>query len=350
MTRIRVLHVIPSLSNGGAERVAVTVARHQSQHFEVHLVTWLVDSDYPPIPGIIHHRIPFRGKGIQKFIWLIIGLQHIIKNNPPDALISHLGYTNLITNLASRITRMSGNVWSVHHSTAFQESRLETYLVEKIYKKSKVVAVSQDVEVFLRKRGVENVKMISNPLRLPESSKSLPRWIEPQILRIVAVGRIVPEKNYALMIAAMQEMRVPFILEIFGSGEPDGYKNALDQLPPFGNIVFMGNVSANEIYKALASAHVFLMTSDVEGEPSSLLEAAAIGLPVVGRDTPGLGAAVVKVGGYLPAISDNPKSIADAVLEAAKAGKNKKTASAWTRIHDVELASHLYCELLTISK
>lgn len=350
MERVRILHVIPSLSNGGAEKVAVTIARHQSHHFEVHLVTWLEDPDNLSLPGLVLHRISFRGHGIQKIIWLLIGLRILIRQIEPHAIISHLSYTNILAHFATRKKARSESFWSVHHNTAFQGSRLETFLVEKVYRRGNVIAVSEDILRFLRARGSGSVRLIPNPLPLPKPSESLPRWDETQILRIVAVGRIVAQKNYQLMIASMSELQVPFILEIFGSGNSDLYKTMISRLPMRGDIFFRGNVDSKSLYEALAGAHVFLMTSDVEGEPSSLLEAAAMGLPVVGRDTPGLGAAVRKVGGFMPGLENDPSALAVEVIEAAKAGKNKIPASSWAATHDVDLASHLYCELLEFRK
>lgn len=344
----RVIHVVPSLSNGGAERVALLIATHQTKHFEVHLITWLNDKEELRNPAIFHHRLAGKGKGIQKFFSLAKEMRVLFNSLEPLTIFSHLSYTNVLVDFASWGKKYRDLIWYVHHSTAFLESKLETFFVRRVYRRGKLIAVSQDTAIFLRQHGARSVYVIPNPLNLPKVATGLPQWDESQPLKIVAVGRISPEKNYGLMLASMMKMRVPYELAVFGSGDSGQYSESLRNLNIDAHVEFRGNVDFQELCSSLAASHVFLMTSDFEGEPSSLLEAAALGLPVVGRKTPGLGSAVQKVGGFLPEDDKDPDSIVSAIIRAARQGGNHKLRHEWAGVHDEDFASHSYCELIHI--
>lgn len=342
----RVIHVVPSLSNGGAEKVALSISQHQVQHFEVHVITWLDDNEQLKIPGITHHKISGRGKRIRKFLVLVKELNQVFKSLRPSAVFSHLSYTNVVTYFASIGKPFRESTWYVHHSTSFLESKLENFFVKTIYRKSKIIAISEDAANLLRINGARNVIVAPNPLSLPRASKSLDKWDPSKTLEIIAVGRIAPEKNYRLMISSLDSLKVPYSLQIFGSDNTGHHLDSLKLLAANKNVEFRGNVEFTELCSEISEAHVFLMTSDFEGEPSSLLEAAAIGLPVVGRNTPGLGSAVKKVGGFLPFDDQDSDSIAAAIMVAAESGANQIPRKAWAGLHDKNFASHVYCEFI----
>lgn len=101
---------------------------------------------------------------------------------------------------------------------------------------------------------------------------------------VVAIGRIHRQKNLEGLIAAAAIARrtTPLRLVIIGSG-PDAYRRRLDQLAVQAGIadaiLFAGQT--DNVFAWLARAAVFALPSHWEGSSIALLEALAVGTPVL---------------------------------------------------------------------
>ena len=108
--------------------------------------------------------------------------------------------------------------------------------------------------------------------------------------RIATVGRISKQKNQLLILQAMDSLREKYpklVLEIYGSDFGDGTKEILDRYIVEHNLTervkFMG--VCDNLETRLQGA-IFVLSSDYEGMPNALMEAMAIGMPVVATDCP----------------------------------------------------------------
>jgi glycosyltransferase involved in cell wall biosynthesis len=125
----------------------------------------------------------------------------------------------------------------------------------------------------------------------------------PQPGRIVSIGRLVPKKGFDVLINACGLLRrqgVPFELRIIGSGDLRADLLALARDRGLEDSVhFTGSVSQDEVVCELAAAEVFalapvvLADGDRDGIPNVLLEAMAVGLPVVASAVSGIPEVVV---------------------------------------------------------
>jgi len=98
----------------------------------------------------------------------------------------------------------------------------------------------------------------------------------------LAVGRLIRLKNYPRLLAALTEVPVDrrWRLLIAGEGrDRENLQKLAAQLGLSERVEFLGNVS--NMGECLASANVFVMSSDSEGLPIALIEATLAGLPVV---------------------------------------------------------------------
>ena len=106
--------------------------------------------------------------------------------------------------------------------------------------------------------------------------------------RIVSVGRLTAQKNHKLLIEAFSRIAPAFPsckLEIYGEGP---LKNELvafvRSLNLDGKVSFPGTFK--DVLDRIWSASLFVLSSDYEGMPNTLLEAMSLGLPCISTDCP----------------------------------------------------------------
>jgi glycosyltransferase involved in cell wall biosynthesis len=131
----------------------------------------------------------------------------------------------------------------------------------------------------------EAILMIPNPIlaenRLHGAARSRARR---EGRRFLAVGRLEPQKNYRLMIAAFARIAGPRdSLIIAGEGsERAGIEAAVARAGLASRVSLLGHrADPSPLY---AEADVFAMSSDYEGLPGALVEALASGLPIAVTD------------------------------------------------------------------
>jgi len=105
---------------------------------------------------------------------------------------------------------------------------------------------------------------------------------------VLSVGRLVPVKNYATILEAfvMVRERIPDATLILVGDGPERQKieTQATTLGIADAVKFRGKISRDEVYRELASADLFTISSYAEGFCVAAVEAMAAGLPVVVSD------------------------------------------------------------------
>lgn len=114
------------------------------------------------------------------------------------------------------------------------------------------------------------------------------RWGLENSDYILFLGRLVPEKRPELLIEAFERLDTSKRLVIAGGGSdtPD-FEARLHAMSKDDNrILFTGFVTGNTLAELYSNAYCYVLPSDVEGMPMSLLEAMAYGCCCVTSDIP----------------------------------------------------------------
>ena len=100
---------------------------------------------------------------------------------------------------------------------------------------------------------------------------------------LLFVGRLVPEKAPDLLLRAFRKLDTKLRLVIAGgSSFTDEYVRSLEALAAADpRVILTGYVHGKELDELYANAAAFVLPSDVEGMPLTMLEAAAHGAPIV---------------------------------------------------------------------
>lgn len=110
--------------------------------------------------------------------------------------------------------------------------------------------------------------------------------------RVLSVGRLVAKKGHDLLIQAGRlaaGKELPLEIRIAGEGPMEAeLRQAADEAPGSGcQVRFLGPLSGEQVLEELASAHLFALAcrrlpeGDMDGIPTSLMEAMAMELPVL---------------------------------------------------------------------
>ncbi|HUA06333.1 MAG TPA: glycosyltransferase family 4 protein [Solirubrobacteraceae bacterium] len=123
------------------------------------------------------------------------------------------------------------------------------------------------------------------PFRLAAAANGHPRTT-PGPLRVISVGRLVPDKNFAALIEAVARIDGQAELEIVGTGflEPDLKELAARLDAP---VRFRGHVPPGELPGLYAAADAYALISTYEPFGVAVREAAAAGLPIICTKTAG---------------------------------------------------------------
>jgi len=132
--------------------------------------------------------------------------------------------------------------------------------------------------------------------------------------RLIAIGRLVPQKNYPLLLAALSKIRhLLWMIDILGDGP------LLAQLQEQANglgiarrVNFQGYV--NDPVPLLRRAHALVLSSDWEGQGAVLLEALVCGSPVIATRSTDAVASVLDDGRYGTLVPPgDAEALADAI-------------------------------------
>ena len=111
-------------------------------------------------------------------------------------------------------------------------------------------------------------------------------------LQILTIGRLSLVKNHAMMLDALSALTIPFHAHIIGEGECGAaLEEQIGSLGLENKVELLGEVTRTTKY--LAEADLFLLSSNYEGLPLSVLEAMSYGIPVVATNVGGVSEAVL---------------------------------------------------------
>ncbi|MFO0969283.1 MAG: glycosyltransferase [Gemmataceae bacterium] len=154
--------------------------------------------------------------------------------------------------------------------------------------------------------------------------------------RFLFAGRLAPQKNLPLLLRAAKEARARgcgFELLLAGSGPEEGrLRRACQRAGLLDCVRFVGEVSRADIVRVFAEADVFILSSDYEGYPRVLMEAAAAALPVITTAVSGADEAVIDgATGFIVPVGQVEPLVARMTQLAADSGLRLRMGSAGRR-------------------
>ncbi|MBD1847854.1 glycosyltransferase [Cyanobacteria bacterium FACHB-63] len=327
------------LHGGGAEKVLLNLARgFIDRGLSVDLVLAKATGHYlsqvPPEIRVVDLKAKWVPLSLPKLVRYLREVQ-------PERLLAALHYPCEIALWAKRLAGVSTRIVVTEHNHLSIESkripqlsvRLTPLAARLFYPwADEIVAVShgvaEDLSRITRLKR-DRIQVIYNPIILPElftlAQEPIQHpWFqsgEPPI--VLAVGRLHPQKDFPTLIRAFAQVRRvrSARLAILGDGpERERLIELIESLGLTEDVALLG--FTQNPYAYMAKAAMLALSSEWEGLPTVLVEAMALGTPIVSTDCKSGPAEILAQGRYgeLAPVGDSD-AIAAAILKTLAAPK-----------------------------
>ena len=145
-----------------------------------------------------------------------------------------------------------------------------------------IIVLSKGVQDYFYETYHRETRLIPNGVNRPvlrEPEQIREKFLLEKDSYILFLGRLVPEKGIRYLIRAFREIRTDKRLVIAGgSGESGDFEKEIRELAAGDErILFTGFVQGNLLDELYSNAYLYVLPSDLEGMPLSLLEAMSYG-------------------------------------------------------------------------
>ena len=322
------LFYIPFFAGGGAERVAVMLANQFSKNGND--VSFVVNRADGPSKSLLTQNVSLYELNPSTHFSSIFLFSSLLKKVNPDYIHCRLGLCPIIGVLATLPIDMCGKVVIAYDNPYVPNSRIGgriTYYCASLLSRLSrcTVCVSSDILTELRDRfkaSSKKLRVIYNPVDLEEINRksqeplpeSLSEYREEKPF-ILAVGRLVEQKDYPTLIRAFHRIHreFPHDLVILGQGPLENDIRAFVKKMPLENRVIFPGFLQNP-FPVFRAASLFVLSSAFEGFGNVIIEALATGTSVVSTNCPGGPKEILANGKYgkLTPVGDD-KALAGAI-------------------------------------
>jgi glycosyltransferase involved in cell wall biosynthesis len=305
----------------------------------------------PIVPEVVRRPLGVAASGVdlaRRAQWL----RRSIRGIKPEAVLSFLTQTNIITILATR--GLAGRtIVSERNDPRLQHHRRRVLLMRKLtYPWADLVTANTHGALAAIEGFVPRSKLafLPNPLKVNDHCPPM-NFASPTF---ITVTRLVEQKGLDVLLKAASRAfaSLPdWRLAIVGDGPlRDELKSLAYKLGIGARVDWFGYVDEPMAY--LRAAKIFVLTSRFEGSPNALLEAMACGLPQIISDaSPGPIELVGDQAGLIVPVED-VSATAEAMIklgqgEALRA-RLGTAALERTRMHQLDNAMQIWLELLCV--
>ena len=245
-------------------------------------------------------------------------LAEMLKKDKIEHLHNHLGdNSGNVTLLASRLTGIPFSI-SIHGPHIFFDA-----LYWALYEKTKYAKFISCIGHYCKSQMMlytdpedwHKFKIVRCGINIEEFKLADP--VENQIKKLVFVGRLSPEKGIRILfdsLAILKDRGLDCQLTLLGDGPDREVLTRLSSdLDLDDRILFKGFVNQAEITETLSESDIFVLPSFAEGIPVSLMEAMAIGKPVIASYVGGVTELVVEGETGLVVYPSDAVSLADSI-------------------------------------
>jgi glycosyltransferase involved in cell wall biosynthesis len=326
-----VLHVIPYLWSG-AGNVLTRLCESQRQHGPVAIVTGGRAGEQPDWPayrtrlrraGVEHHRIDFFHRDAATFWASVADLRAVVRKVQPAVIHAHAGVASCAAAVArvdaGRPVRVIGQMYSWGPDRPEWMNQQDAAGFTQC---DRVVVSARAYEAQLVNRGVPAGKLTYLPWGLPlDAFRPAASAFPSGAPHLGFVGRIEPRKGqlalvnaFVRVIARYPEARLTLVGSVADRAYGDEIRSAIARHRLGKAVRLTGGV--RDAHRHVRSWDLFVSLSSDEGQGLAVLEAMALGVPVVARAVAGIADFLVDGRTGIAVNGKSPVAAAAAIVRA----------------------------------
>jgi glycosyltransferase involved in cell wall biosynthesis len=297
--KINLVIIIPTLNSGGAEKMAVDLA----SHLEIVKVKLKIICLFPNTSSPFNLLAEKRGIEVEYLdkkkgfsLFTIVRLYKLLNKIKPDVVHTHLN-ASIYAMFWKVIHKKCKWVHTIHNVANKELSKGYLFLMKSLYKNKICVPISISSEIRksiadFYKLDLKNIELINNGIDTQYYVSNKNAKNEDDIVQLCCVARFSHQKNHEFLIKSFSEIvkdesEKKFILKLAGEGDLIYLiKDLVKELGIENRVEFLGN--QNDVLNILQKSNVFILSSNYEGLPLSVLEAMSTGLPIIATNVGGL--------------------------------------------------------------
>lgn len=279
----KIVFVIPDMPGGGTERVVALLANEYSRRgIPVAILLFAGNEKAYPLDSrieVVSVGAP-SGGSLSERVGRLRRMRRFYRENRNCQIWAFSAMGAVFSAVAAFGQKHFFLVSERNDPTRYEHRQIR----DLCYRRAKVV-VCQTVDGLksfpagIRRKSV----VIPNPLEPKEEP-----YTGEREKRIVAVGRLNAQKNHKLLLqafAVFAKDHSGYVLELYGQGELEAELRTLAvELEIDKSVIFKG--FSSHVLSDIRTAVMYVLSSDYEGISNSMLEAMALGLPVIATDCP----------------------------------------------------------------
>lgn len=334
---MKILHVITSLNEGGAEAVLVSLCSKSKSDFEHVVVSMTSGGKYKAL--LLNENILVEELGMNPGsldFSALIKLTRLIRYHKPDIVQTWMYHSNLIGSIAARLAGVRKVLWSIHNNALVRGvDKSSTILVSKlcswlsffvpkriIYcarsssKTHEKLSYNSKVSHLIH-NGYDIEKFFPNSSLRSQFRESV--GCQPRNLLIGFVGRFSPAKDHENLFSALEQNKregMKFKCCLAGQGisrNNNELTSLIDKHNLSNEIILLG--SRSDVERVMNGLDIHVLPSVTEAFPNVLCEAMACGTPCISTDVGDARLIISRTGWIVP--KSDSKSLADALSQAS---------------------------------
>lgn len=327
--KIKLMIVVPTLECGGLERnVAMICNNMDTTKYDVTLVVVNNLNQFFKITNKDIKLIDLKIANVRKSLFQILKISRKVR---PDIILSTANHLNLLFGIFKwlfpkriKIIARESSIVSINTQRSWNPV-IYHWLLRVFYRNIDVIICQskfmQDDLLSNYNIRIEKTRIIHNAIIQPEYQ------VEPNspsaFAKLITVARLSKEKGLDRLIKSVSKLNIPYRFVIIGEGDMrNKLQELINDLSLQQHVFLVG--SRSEPYKEVPSPDLFLMGSYYEGFPNAMLEATAIGIPVVAFNAPGgIAEQIVNFENGILVEGNDEKAFAEAIQQALNFDFNK---------------------------
>jgi len=304
LSRKSIILLINQWERGGAQRIASTLSAGLSEYLNVINVAYKGNIDLPYSGRFV--MLPNKQKNgkMLYFYRRFKAFKELVEEVDPLAVFSFVENPNCL-NIITRLSLSKSNlrfksIISVHSAKSIDANISERIIIKAFYNKADaIITVSNGIKNDLISNfGIDPSKVVTiyNPIDIGEikekacQKRNIPEEHEKFLKRkpvISTCGRLVNSKNIPLLLKSFSILfkgKGGGLLIIGDGEEKESIKELVKKLGITEQVLITG--WTDNPYQYMKQSDVFVLSSNWEGLPTVLLEAMALGIPVISTDCP----------------------------------------------------------------